>query len=122
MSIAAIRSGVDLALDILSDAGISYRTGESGAWTAFPGGVLNTDPPIGVAYVDDEGGESQDETGTLVARLGSVRLAIHNQVRDHQSKVWVITAIDVSATAVLYRIKRTNLSDLAYDGERGGRG
>ena len=121
MSIAAIRAGMDQAILALQDAAVFYRAGSSGAFAALSGAILNTDPPVSIGYDEDEGGETQMQTGTLLCRLTSTVLSIGDQVRDHQSQVWSVLGIDRTLSAVNYRIRREILSDAAYDKNRGGR-
>lgn len=121
MSIAAIRSGVDQAILALSDSSVYYRAGGVGTFVALSGAILNTDPPVSISYEEDEGGETQYQTGTLLCRLTSTTLSIGDQVRDHQNKVWSVLGIDITLSCVNYRIRREILSDAAYDRNRGGR-
>lgn len=121
MSIAAIRAGCDHALSVLQDSAIYYRVGTTGAFLALSGAVLNTDPPVSIGYDEDEGGETQMQTGSLVCRLTTVALSIGDQVRDHQSQVWAVVGIDRTLSCAMYRMRREILSDAAYDKNRGGR-
>ena len=121
MSIAAIRAGMDQAILALQDSAVFYRVGTAGAFLALSGAILNTDPPVSIGYDEDEGGETQMQTGTLLCRLTSVSLSIGDQVRDHQSQVWAVLGIDRTLSCVNYRIRREILSDAAYDKNRGGR-
>jgi len=121
MSIIAIRAGSNQALAALADASLVYRAGTSGAWIALPGAILNTDPPVSIGFDDDEGGEVQMQTGSLVCQFATVALDIGHQVRDFHSQVWAVVGIDRAAAAVIYRLKRERLSDAAYDGARGGK-
>jgi hypothetical protein len=121
MSMSAIRSGVDQAILALQDSAVYYRVGTSGTFLALPGAILNTDPPVSVSYDEDEGGETQMHTGTLLCRLTSTVLSIGDQVRDHQNQVWAVLGIDRTLSCVNYRIRREILSDAAYDKNRGGR-
>jgi len=121
MSIAAIRAGMDQALSALQDSAVYYRVGTSGTFLALSGAILNTDPPVSIGYDEDEGGETQMQTGSLVCRLTSTSLSIGDQVRDYQSQVWAVVGIDRTLSCAMYRIRREILSDAAYDKNRGGR-
>jgi hypothetical protein len=118
---SAIRSGVDQAILALQDSAVYYRFGTSGTFLALPGAILNTEPPVSVSYDEDEGGETQMHTGTLLCRLTSTALSIGDQVRDHQLQIWAVLGIDRTLSSVNYRIRREILSDSAYDKNRGGR-
>ena len=121
MSLAAIRSGVASALSALADAALFYRTGGVGSWVGFPSAVLNTDPAIAVGFDDDEGGETQMQTATLVAAPSTVLLSIGDQVKDYKNNVWAVLGLDLSVSVSTYRLRREILSDSAYGIDRGGR-
>jgi hypothetical protein len=112
---------MDQAILALQESEVYYRIGSSGSFAVLSGAILNTDPPVSIGYDEDDGGETQLQTGTLLCRLTSTRLSIGDQVRDHQSQVWSVLGIDITLSCVNYRIRREILSDAAYDKNRGGR-
>lgn len=120
MSIAAIRAGVNSALGILADSTLTYRLGTTGSWLAFTGGILNTDPPISLGYDEDEGGETQMQTGLLVCQFTSPTLSIGSQVKDYSGQGWAVVGVDRSVSAVMYRLRREILSNDAYGPNRPG--
>jgi len=121
MGMADIRAGVDRALGILADPDLTYRVGGAGAWVAFPGGVLNTDPPVGLAFDEDEGGEVQMNTASLVCAFTAPTLDFGDQVKDVHGKAWALLGKDRSVAAVLYRLRREASGDDAYGAGRPGR-
>lgn len=117
----AIRTQVDRTISAMADSSLQYRATDSGSWSAFPGGVLNTDTPVAIGYDEDEGGEVQMQTGTLVAQFTSPVLDVDYQVQDVHGQGWAVLGVDRSVAAVTYRLRREALADAAYGSNRGGR-
>lgn len=111
MSIADIREACELALSHLSDAAITYRAVTTDAWTPLPTAILTADRPGGTVWDADEGGDVEQQTGSLTVSVNSPALYPGAQVKDWRGQVWSVSSDPArSAAVVFYRIKRMQLN------------
>ena len=112
--------GEERQLDIAFEAAfrnfaVDQEAGDVAAAAQFHAAV----PEVG--FDDDEGGETQLQTATLVAAPSTAILSIGDQVKDYQNNVWAVLGLDLSVSVSTYRLRREILSDSAYGIDRGGR-